>query len=137
MWNKYQTGEDKMSNEINRIGINPSSVNPYGNNPKGPETKPEDKQPEGAKTPPPGTQVNPNDVLTYMAQSAIVVNPKATTKTYDVSKYVTPEQAARIAGLMSDFEDKVVQGLLAIDETGELAGLSDSAKYEIAASMVK
>lgn len=137
MWNKYQTGEDKMSNEINRIGINPSSVNPYGNNPKGSDTKPEDKQPETAKTPAPGTQVNPNDVLTYMAQSAIIVNPKATTKTYDVSKYVTPEQAERIAGFVASFEDQVAKGLLAIDETGELAGLSDSAKYEIAASMVK
>lgn len=125
-----------MTENIRGIGINTGSVNPYGNNPKGAEAKPEDKKPEAAQNNAPKTQVNPDDVLTYMANSAVVINPKASTKTYDVSKYVTPEQAARIAGFVTSFEDQVAEGLLAINGLDELAGLSDEAKYEIAASMV-
>lgn len=125
-----------MTNEINRIGINTGSVNPYGNNSKGAEAKPDDKKPEAAQGNAPKPQMNPDDVLTYMANSAVVINPKASTKTYDVSKYVTPEQAARIAGFVTSFEDQVAEGLLAIDGLEELEGLSDQAKYEIAASMV-
>lgn len=73
-----------------------------------------------------------------MAQQAVVVNPKVSAqKTYDVSKYVTPEQAQRIAGFVTSFEDQVAEGLLAINkEFGENSGLSEQAKYEIAANMV-
>ncbi len=126
-----------MTENIRGIGINTGSVNPYGNAPKGNETKPEEKQPETTNNTPQKPQVKPEDVLTYMANSAVVVNPKASTKTYDVSKYVTPEQAARIAGFVTSFEDQVAKGLLAINEMEEFEGLSDSAKYEIAAAMVQ
>ena len=126
-----------MTENIRGIGINTGSVNPYGNGPKGNETKPEEKQPETTNNTPQKPQVKPEDVLTYMANSAVVVNPKASTKTYDVSKYVTPEQAARIAGFVTSFEDQVAKGLLAINEMEEFEGLSDSAKYEIAAAMVQ
>ncbi|MBS4759878.1 MAG: hypothetical protein KHX03_04180 [Clostridium sp.] len=127
-----------MTNEINRIGINTGSVNPYGSQPKGGEAKPEENKPEVPKTPAQGAQVNPNDVLNYMAQQAVVVNPKVSTpKTYDVGKYVTPEQAARIAGFVTSFEDQVAEGLLAINEEfGENSPLSEASKYEIAAKMV-
>lgn len=126
-----------MTENIRGIGINTGSVNPYGNGTKGNEAKPEEKQPEVTNNTPQKPQVKPEDVLTYMANSAVVVNPKATTKTYDVSKYVTPEQAARIAGFVTSFEDQVAKGLLAINEMEEFEGLSDSAKYEIAAAMVQ
>lgn len=127
-----------MTNEINRIGINTGSVNPYGNQPKGGEAKPEDKKPDAPSAGVQGAQVNPEDVLTYMAQQAVVVNPKVTSpQTYDVAKYVTPEQAERIAGFVTSFEDQVAQGLLAINkELGGDSNLSEAAKYEIAANMV-
>lgn len=125
-----------MANEIKGIGINTGSVNPYANNSKGAETKPEDNKPETAPKDAPRAQVSPDDVLAYMANSAVVVNPKATTASYDVSKYVTPEQAARIAGFVTSFEDQVAEGLIAIDGLDELSGLSETAKYELAAAMV-
>lgn len=125
-----------MSNEINRIGINTGAVNPYGNQAKGSEAKPEENKPEVQNNAPKKPSVKPDDVLTYMANSAVVINPKAAQKTYDVAKYVTPEQAQRIAGFVTSFEDQVAKGLLAINGMDELAGLSDKAKYEIAANMV-
>ena len=126
-----------MTENIRGIGINTGSVNPYGNQPKGNETKPEEAKPETAGNTPQNSAVKPEDVLAYMANSAVIVNPKATTKTYDVAKYVTPEQAARIAGFVTSFEDKVAEGLIAINEMEEFSGLSESAKYEIAAAMVQ
>ncbi len=126
-----------MTENIRGIGINTGAVNPYGNPAKGSETKPEEKQPEAAQNAPQNPTVKPEDVLTYMANSAVVVNPKATTRTYDVSKYVTPEQAARIAGFVTSFEDQVAKGLIAINEMEEFEGLSEASKYEIAAAMVQ
>ena len=117
-----------MTNNINRIGINAGNVNANYTNPK-----PQDSQAQTR-----GTDVKPDDVLTYMANAAMVNAPKVNApKTYDVSKYVTPEQAQRIAGFIGGFEDAVAQGLLAIDaELGEL-NLPDDVKYEIAAGMVE
>lgn len=126
-----------MTNNIHGIGINTNSVNPYGSQPKGGNAKPEEKEPEAPQTQPQGAKVDPNDVLSYMAAQAVVVNPKVSTpKAYDVSKYVTPEQAARIAGFVTSFEDQVAEGLLAINSLEETANLSEAAKLEIAANMV-
>ena len=127
-----------MTNNIHGIGINTNSVNPYGSQPKGGEAKAEEKEQLAPQEQPQSAQVNPGDVLAYMAQQAVVVNPKVSAqKTYDVSKYVTPEQAQRIAGFVTSFEDQVAEGLLAINkEFGENSGLSEQAKYEIAANMV-
>lgn len=127
-----------MTNNIHGIGINTNSVNPYGNQPKGSEAKPEEAKPEAAQQQAQNSQVNADDVLTYMAQQAIAYQPKvAAQKTYDVAKYVTPEQAERIAGFITSFEDKVAEGLIAINkEFGENSKLSEAAKYEIAAKMV-
>ena len=121
-----------MANEINRIGINTGSVNNYGNAPKG-EAKPEEKTPEAASQAAPAQpQVAANDVLTYMAYNAVGVNV-STPRTYDVGKYVTPEQAARIAGFVAGFETEVAKGLKAIEDEG--LNLPEAQKYEIAASM--
>lgn len=128
-----------MTENVRGIGINTGSVNPYGNQAKGAEAKPEEKKTEVQAKAPSAPQVKPDDVLAYMAQSAAVINPQVSTvKTYDINKYVTPEQAARIAGFVTSFENQVAEGLLAIDkELGANSGLSEQAKYEIAAGMVK
>lgn len=127
-----------MTNNIPGIGINTGSVNPYNGGSKGADAKPEEKEPNAPQAQPQGAQVDPNAVLSYMAQQAIVVQPKVSApKTYDVGKYVTPEQAERIAGFVTSFEDKVAEGLIALNaELGEDSGLSEAAKYEIAANMV-
>ena len=125
-----------MTNNVPGIGFTTSGVNPYTGAPQGNEPKPEDKKPEttpqAANTP----QVKPDDVLSYMANSAVGVNPTFSKPVnYDVSKYVTPEQAARIAGFVAGFENAVAEGLAALDaEFGD--GLSDEAKLTLAASMV-
>ena len=128
-----------MTENVRGIGINTGSVNPYGNQTKGSVAKPEETKPEAQPQAPASSQVKPDDVLAYMAQNAAMVNPQvAAQRTYDVSKYVTPEQAARIAGFVTSFEDQVAKGLIAInEELGENSGLSEAAKYEIAAGMVK
>lgn len=121
-----------MANEINGIGINTGSVNNYGNAPKN-ETKPEDKAPETTpQAPPAQSQVTADDVLTYMTYSSIGVNASAP-KTYDVGKYVTPEQAARIAGFIAGFEGNVAKALKAIEDEG--LNLPEDQKYEIAAAI--
>ncbi len=125
-----------MTNNINRIGINTKGVNSYVNPKTQSESKPEENvQNNQAQTS--GAQVKPEDVLTYMAQNAVVVNPKSISKTYDVAKYVTPEQAARIAGFIGEFEDEVTKGLLAINEELEGVNLPESTKYELAAKMAE
>lgn len=122
-----------MANEINRIGINTGSINNYGNTPKG-ENKPENKV---AETPTQGTPtqdpVPANDVFAYMAYNSVGVNPSVP-RMYDVSKYVTPEQAERIASFVAGFEDEVVKVLGAIDAEG--LRLPEDKKYEIAAAMI-
>ncbi len=127
-----------MTENVHGIGINTGSVNLYKNQAKGNDAKPEETKPEAQPQAPSSQQVKPDDVLSYMANTAAVVNPQVAPRTYNVSKYVTPEQAARIAGFVTSFEDQVAEGLLAIDkEFGEKSNISDQAKYEIAAGMVK
>lgn len=128
-----------MSNEINRIGINTGSVNSYAHQPKDTGKSGKKETETQQANAPAKPQVNPDDVLSYMAQNAAVINPQvAAVRTYDVSKYVTPEQAARIAGFIASFDEQVAKGLIAIDEEfGENNVLSEPAKYEIAAAMVK
>ena len=71
-----------------------------------------------------------------MAEEALINKPtNLYAGKYDVSKYVTPEQAQRIAGFVTSFEDEVAKGLVGINEEfGD--NLSEAAKYEIAAGMV-
>jgi hypothetical protein len=79
------------------------------------------------------------DVLSFMANSADISNIQKSTKsskTIEVSKYVTPEQAKRIAGFVNQFETAVGNGLQAMEkEFGNLPAfknMSDSAKQEVA-----
>lgn len=122
-----------MTNNIPRIGIGTNGVNPYVN-PKAEGEKKAEEKTEGKNPQTTNANVNPDDVLAYMAQNAAVnaANVKPT-KGYDVSKYVTPEQAARIAGFVTSFEDEVAKGLVALND--ELGGINlpESAKLELAA----
>lgn len=74
------------------------------------------------------------DVLKYMAAQSIDVQPKVK-KTLDISKYVTPEQAERIAGFVQGFEEEVEKGLLAFDKEFPGSAMSDAAKMNIVVDM--
>lgn len=124
-----------MTNNINGIGVNSTGVNPYLNpKPQG-EPKPEENT-KGSDAQPQGPQLKPDDVLAYMANNAAVIVPPVAPKTYNVGKYVTPDQAARIAGFIGGFEDEVAKGLLAINEEFG-GGMSESAKLALAAQMAE
>ena len=64
----------------------------------------EQKTAENAKK-----QIGSNEVLGFMAAQNTDLIPVKPTRTYEVSKYVTPEQEARIAqsvkGLEADYEE--------------------------------
>lgn len=50
-------------------------------------------------------QLNSNEVLGFLAAQNADMMPAKTTKTVEVSKYVTPEQASRIESFMKGFEN--------------------------------
>lgn len=82
-------------------------------------------------------QKSPDDVLSFMANSADTSNvQKSSKKTIEVSKYVTPEQAKRIAGFVGQFEDSVAKSLRSMElEFGNLPEyqkMSNSAKLGVA-----
>ncbi len=124
-----------MTNNINGIGINTGAVNGYSAKPKKEDAKAEEKQ-ETQQPQAQGKALNPDDVLTFMAQQAAFNKPaNLYAGKYDISKYVTPEQAERIAGFVTSFEDEVAKGLVGVNEEfGD--NISEAAKYEIAAGMV-
>lgn len=116
---------------IDPINVNTQGIgNAYGFNgskPKDASAKTQDATPSSTIA---HTPVAANDVLSYMAQSAVSVTPTAT-KTIDPSHYVDSESAARIAGFMADFEDKVAQGLQAFNNEFPDSSMSDSAKTAV------
>ena len=88
------------------------------------ETTPEVKEEVVKNSPQANSAANlmsQDEVLNVYAQQA-AINKAAINmpKTYDVSKYVTPEEAQRIAGFVTSFEDIVAQNLQAVTaELGE------------------
>lgn len=113
---------------VDPINVNTQGIgNAYGFSAKPKAGKEEAKEAEvnvnGEKAP-----LSADQVLTFMAQSAVSVTPQ---KTIDPSKYVDSESAARIAGFMADFEDKVAEGLKAFDQEFTGVNISDSAKMSI------
>ena len=115
--------------------INPINVNAQGINGSagfGKKAKPEQKE-ETEKEVTVAAQKNPvaaDKVLSFMAQSAVAVAP-ATTKALDPSKYVDEASAARIAGFMAQFEDKVAEGLKAFDAEFPGVEVSESTKMAV------
>lgn len=69
----------------------------------------EDKEIQGKEIAARKEQLSADDVLNFLAQSAMVAAPKV----LDPSKYVDKASEDRIAGFMADFEDKVAEGLAA------------------------
>lgn len=114
---------------INPINVNAQGIGgSYGFSAKSKTEEKEAKKPE-VDAQPQGKAVPADDVLTYMAQSAVAVAPKPTT--VDPTKYVDEASAQRIAGFMSSFEDKVAEGLAAFDKEFAGAQVSDSAKMAV------
>lgn len=115
---------------INPINVNAQGIgNSYGYGAKPKSEHKEAKEAEvnkEAKKP----SVAPDDVLNFMAQSAVSVAP-ASTKVIDPSKYVDKESEARIAGFMASFEDKVAEGLAAFDKEFGSVKVSDSSKMAV------
>lgn len=122
-----------MTNNIHGIGINTGAVNPYLNPKTKSETKPEENG--GTQTgQPQGGTVAPDDVLGFMAQQGVYNKPVSPLEKYNIAKYVTPEQAARIAGFITSFEGEVANGLLTINEEfGDT--LSENVKIALAAEL--
>lgn len=93
----------------------------------------ESKKPEANLVANDKATVKADDVLNYMAQSAVSVTPK----TVDTTKYVDKESEKRIAGFMADFEDKVAQGLKAFDQEFAGVDVSDSTKMAVVLKQVE
>lgn len=122
-----------MDNSVNRIQINKNyQLNSVGEKPEEKaKQKEEDKKPviENKK-------VDAGEVLDFMNTQAVSVRPVETPRVLNISKYVTPEQAARIGGFISQFENTVAEGLKAIEaELGN--AIPDSAKLDLAVEMFK
>ena len=74
----------------------------------------------------------PSDkVLEYMAQASYAQAPQV--KPLDVSKYVTPEQAERIASSVREYQKSVDKTMEAVE--GEFPNLDDSAKMALAVEL--
>jgi hypothetical protein len=120
--------------QINRTGFNPNINLNAGIKAKKNEEKEEvSKEIKNTEL----KQKSADEVLNFMANSAIISRP-VKTKNIEVSKYVTPEQAKRIAGFVQGFETEVGNGLKSFEkEFGQnpaFQGLSDATKLNIAAN---
>lgn len=94
---------------VNPIGVNTQGIGGalgFGAKPKSEKKEAEEVKPGAGQ---PKAPLSADDVLNFMAQSALVAAPR----TIDPSKYVDKESEKRIAGFMADFEDQVAQGLAA------------------------
>lgn len=116
---------------INPINVNPQGVGAsYGFGTQSKAKNEEAKEKEEAGVTSQKTPVAADEVLSYMAQSAVAVAP-AKTKTIDPAKYVDDASAQRIAGFMAEFEDKVAEGLANFDKEFAGVSISDSSKMAV------
>lgn len=123
-----------MANNINPININSQAIK-YAQMHQ-PEKK-EDAIKDASKENKPvidKKEVPAGDVLSYMAAQSVDVQPKVK-KTVDVAKYVTPEQAQRIAGFVQSFESEVEKGLLNFDKEFPGNQVSEDAKLNLAVDL--
>lgn len=124
-----------MANNINPININSQAINyskisQYEKKDGAVKDSPKEHQAAVDKK-----EVPASDVLNYMAAQSIDVQPQKVKKTLDVSKYVTPEQAQRIAGFVQGFESEVEKGLIEFDKEFPGAGVSESTKMDFVLDM--
>ena len=123
-----------MANNINPININAQAIK-YAqlNFAEKKEDAVKDKAHE-QQAPVSKKEIPASDVLSYMAAQSVDVQPQVK-KTVDVSKYVTPEQAQRIASFVQGFETEVEKGLLNFDKEFPGNGLSEASKMNLAVQM--
>ncbi len=99
---------------------------------KGEETAAEQQQAQGTnQSPEKKAEIPSEQVLEFMAQASYNQAPKV--KPLDVSKYVTPEQAERIAGFVRDYQKSLDKTMDAVN--GEFPNLDDSAKMALAVDL--
>lgn len=124
-----------MTFNINPVNIGSQgigSASGFGAKPKAKEEETKEAQAEVKA----GEQksVPADRMLELMAQTSVKIAPKTA---LDPAKYVDEASAARIAGFMAGFEDKVAEGLAAFEK--EFAGVkvSDSAKMAVVLAQVE
>lgn len=130
---------------VNPINFNPSVMPSLPINAK--EEVKEQKTPSSTEQKPSTNYQSAEDVLNFMSQNSNVdiANRKSgaeastTSRTIEVAKYVTPEQAKRIGGFVSEFETAVADGLKQFEQEfsymPEFQGLSNGAKQEMAVQL--
>ena len=123
-----------MANNINPININAQAIK-YAqlNFAEKKEDAVNDKA-QDHRAPVSQKEIPASDVLSYMAAQSVDVQPQVK-KTVDVSKYVTPEQAQRIASFVQGFETEVEKGLLNFDKEFPGNGLSEASKMNLAVQL--
>ncbi|MDD3236600.1 MAG: hypothetical protein PHV37_00705 [Candidatus Gastranaerophilales bacterium] len=124
-----------MANNINPININTNAVNysqisQYEKKDGAVKDSEKKAQPQVDKK-----DVAASDVLNYMAAQNIDIQPAKVQRTLDVSKYVSKDQADRIAGFVQGFEAEVEKGLLNFNKEFPQAGVSDDVKMNLAVEM--
>lgn len=121
-----------MENNINRIQLNTNvSLGKVGEKPEEKTQKQNENKPQIEQK-----QVSAEDTLKFMDAQAVNARPVEAPRVLNIAKYVTPEQAKRICGFITQFEDAVAEGLAAIEaETGNV--LSEEAKLDLAVEMFK
>ena len=121
-----------MANEINRIQMNTNyQLGKVGDKPEEKAQQKEDNKPQIEQK-----QVSAEDTLKFMNAQSVNARPVEKPRVLDISKYVTPEQAQRICGFISQFENAVADGLKAIElEMGN--ALSEDAKMNLAVELFK
>ena len=115
---------------VNPINVNTQGVgSSYGfnNKSKSSEEAPEEEVAAAKAPAEQKSSVSADDVLSYMAQSAVAVSPKLAV---DPSKYVDKASEARIAGFMAGFEDVVAKNLSAI--SAEFPSMSEDGQMALA-----
>lgn len=121
-----------MTNVNNISGINVGLNTNLPQNNSSPDVK-EDAVKESAQAAQPeANYIDAEDVMSAMAsQAALNKSTVGGAKTYDLGRYVTPEQAQRIAGFITSFEDIVAKNLESV--TNELGtGVSENVRMNIA-----
>lgn len=118
---------------INPINVNTQGIaGAYGYMAKSAKEDKEATENEAAAAGSQKSSVSADEVLSFMAQSAVSVKPATTS--VDPTKYVDSESADRIAGFMAQFEGIVANNLSAISE--EFPNMSEGAKQTLALAQV-
>ena len=98
---------------------------------KSEEKAAEQQQTQGANQNIERKEVPSDKVFEFMAQASYAQTPQV--KPLDVSKYVTPEQAERIAGFVREYQKSVDKTMEAVEV--EFPNLNDSAKMALAVDL--